>query len=226
VIEYVSYVGDHLLPLSSPPVRVFAAISIGLVACKVSEPPPVKDPFADKFERSELGTDYRETGPGYAIKAGVLSAHGAHNHPLWLTWRLPRDVKIEFDCWSTETRGDIKVEVFGDGHSFDPDGGRYTATGYEVIFGGWYNSKSIIARLDEHGQEMSHREDVKVIANRHYHWKIQRKGQLMEWFIDDMKRPFLLYPDVHPLAGPGHEYLGFNNWETDTWFDNLVITPL
>ena len=32
--------------------------------------------------------------------------------------------------------------------------------------------------------------------------------------------------DEHPLEGMGHEYFGFNNWETDTWFDNLVITPL
>jgi len=29
-----------------------------------------------------------------------------------------------------------------------------------------------------------------------------------------------------PLEGAGHEYFALNNWETDTWFDNLVITPL
>jgi hypothetical protein len=37
---------------------------------------------------------------------------------------------------------------------------------------------------------------------------------------------FLVYDDPHPLENTGHEYLGFNNWETDTWFDNLVVTPL
>ena len=40
------------------------------------------------------------------------------------------------------------------------------------------------------------------------------------------RRPFLVYDDPHPLEGAGHEYFGFNNWETDTWFDNLVISPL
>ena len=46
------------------------------------------------------------------------------------------------------------------------------------------------------------------------------------WFIDDMARPFLEYNDPQPLELAGHEYFAFNNWETDTWFDNLVITPL
>ena len=41
--------------------------------------------------------------------------------------------------------------------------------------------------------------------------------------LDD---PFLVFDDPSPLADQGHEYFGFNNWESDTWFDNLVITPL
>jgi hypothetical protein len=41
-----------------------------------------------------------------------------------------------------------------------------------------------------------------------------------------MTTPFLRYEDPRPLENAGHEYLGFNNWETDTWFDNLVIAPL
>src|SRR5580692_2814459 len=118
-----------------------------LAACKATDPAPITAPFSDSFERPELGELYLPSGDGYLVHAGAVSAHGAHNHPLWLRRRLPPEFRIEFDCWSTEPRGDIKVEVDGDGHSFDPDGGRYTATGYEVIFGGWYNSKSIIARL-------------------------------------------------------------------------------
>ena len=197
-----------------------------LASCKVKEAPPIKEPFADNFERSELGGSFIKTGDGYSIESGALNAKGAHNHPLWLGRRLPRDLKVEFDCWSTSPRGDLKVEVFGDGHSFDPDGGAYTATGYEVIFGGWGNSKSIIARLDEHGNDMVQRTDVRVAANKKYHWRIERKGKSIKWFVDDMKTPFLQYDDPRPLEGPGHEYFAFNNWETDTWFDNLVITPL
>jgi len=199
-------------------------IALTLAACKVKDPPPITDEWKDSFERGEIGDDYYVTGKGYDVLNGMLSAHGAHNHPLWLRKKLPRDVRIDLDCWSNEERGDIKVEVFGDGRSFDPDGGRYMATGYEVIFGGWFNSKSIIARLDEHGKDMVENASVKVQPKRHYHWRIERMGKKLSWFIDG--QPFLVLDDPQPLEGNGHEYFGFNNWETDTWFDNLVITPL
>lgn len=197
-----------------------------VVACKVKDPPPIKDTWADDFERDEVGDTYYATGRGYQVATGALNAKGAHNHPLWLRAKLPRDVRIEFDAWSTSPRGDIKVEVFGDGKSYDPDAGAYLATGYELIFGGWSNSKSIIARLDEHGKDVVQRVQPKVVAGQRYHWRIDRKANQLTWYIDDLTTPFLQLVDPQPLDGPGHEYFGFNNWETDTWFDNLVISPL
>jgi hypothetical protein len=201
------------------------AIALALAACKVREQPPIAEPWQYDFEGG-LGELFYATGDGYRVERGALSAHGAHNHPLWLRKKLPREVRIDLDAWSTEARGDIKIEVFGDGHSYDPDGGRYTGTGYEVIFGGWFNTKSIIARLDEHGNDVVQRTDPKVIANQRYHWRIERQRNTLTWFVDDMTAPFLRYEDPRPLEGAGHEYLGVNNWEADTWFDNLVITPL
>jgi hypothetical protein len=195
-------------------------------ACKVKDPPPIKDEWRDDFARDDIGGNYWATGGGYHVKSGALNAKGAHNHPLWLRAKIPRDVRVDLEVWSTEQRGDIKIELFGDGKSYDPDGGAYMATGYEVIFGGWYNSKSIIARLDEHGKDVTQRVEPKVVPNQHYKWRLERKANQLTWFIDDMTSPFLQLVDPRPLEGMGHEYLGFNNWETDTWFDNLVITPL
>jgi hypothetical protein len=194
-------------------------------SCKVREQPPITQLWQHDFD-SGLGGLFFATGDGYRVEHGSLSAHGAHNHPLWLRKKLPRDVRVDFDAWSTDARGDIKIELFGDGHSYDPDGGRYLATGYEVIFGGWGNARSIIARLDEHGSDIVQRSEPKVVANRHYHWRIERRRNALTWFVDDMTSPFLRYEDPRPLEGGGHEYIGFNNWETDTWFDNLVIAPL
>jgi hypothetical protein len=205
--------------------RAWIAIPLLLAACKVREQPPITERWAYSFDDG-LGEVFYATGDGYHVEQGALSAKGAHNHPLWLRKRLPRDVRIDLDAWSNEARGDIKIELFGDGHSYDPDGGRYTATGYELIFGGWFNSKSVIARLDEHGNDVVQRTEPKVMANKHYHWRIERQRNTLTWFVDDMNTPFLRYEDPRPLEGAGHEYLGVNNWETDTWFDNLVITPL
>ena len=73
---------------------------------------------------------------------------------------------------------------------------------------------------------MASRTHPKVVANQRYHWRIIRRRDTIEWFIDDMTTPFLRYQDPTPLTGVGHEYFAFNNWETDTWFDNLVIKRL
>jgi hypothetical protein len=206
--------------------------AVGGIGCKVKDTPPITAPWADTFERDDIGRNYYigtgslEPSTGYQLKDGALSARGAHNKPLWLRKKLPRDVRIDVTTWSTENRGDLKVEMFGDGKSFDPDGGGYTATGYVFIFGGWYNSKSMIARLDEHGQDVKERLLPKVVPNQKYRWRIERQGKQIRWFVDDMNVPFLSYDDAKPLEDSGHEFFGFNNWETDTWFDNLEITPL
>lgn len=203
-----------------------ATAGLGL-ACKVREPPPIDTSFTDTFDRTSLGGDYNRTGVGYRLVDGALSAKGAHNHPLWLARRLPPgDLQIDLDAWSASPDGDIKLELYGDGRSYDPDGNRYTATGYVLVFGGWHNAKSILANRDEHGATMVSRTDVKVEPGRKYHWRILRRGAVIEWFLDDLTTPFLRYDDPAPLAGPGHEYLAFNNWEADTWFDNLTIRRL
>jgi hypothetical protein len=205
--------------------RSWLAIPLVLAACKVREHPPITEVWGHDFDAGLAGLFYA-TGDGYRVERGALSARGAHNHPLWLRKKLPRDVRIELDAWSTEARGDVKIEVFGDGRSYDPDGGAYLATGYVLIFGGWGNARSIIARLDEHGKDLVQRALPKVAPGQRYHWRIERRGNAITWFVDDLTTPFLRYEDPRPLEGSGHEYLGFNNWESDTWFDNLVITPL
>ena len=137
--------------------RALPASSLPLVcACKVKDPPPVTDEWKRRLRaRASIGGDYYATGDGYdARRRRAVGARAPTTTRCGCARSCPRDVRIEFDCWSTEERGDIKVEVFGDGRSFDPDGGAYMATGYEVIFGGWYNAKSIIARLDEHGNDV------------------------------------------------------------------------
>jgi len=206
--------------------QISALAALVTSACKVADPPPITSTWYDGFDRGDLGVNYRATGDGYRLRAEQLSAKGAYNRPLWLRKKLPRNVRIDLEAWSTEPRGDIKIELFGDGRSFDPDRGSYTATGYVLIFGGWHNSQSMIAKRDEHGEDVVTRRDVKVVPGKHYHWRIERRGNVLRWFIDDMTRPFLELTDPQPLEGEGHEYFGFNNWETDTWFDNLEITPL
>ena len=197
-----------------------------LPACKQPDPPPVGDAFTDAFDRADLGADYRATADVFRLKDGALNVSNGYNHPLWLRKKLPPNAVVELDCWSKSAAGDLKVELWADGESFAENKGAYTSSGYDFIFGGWNNSKSEIARGNEHGQDVVARSDVKVELGRKYHWKIVRQGGHIEWFIDDMQKPFLVMDDSHPFVGAGHEYLGVNDWEADVWFDNLSIRKL
>jgi len=199
------------------------AVMFLLPACTQSRGAMITEKFIDDFERTALGSDWYNTGGGYRIENGVLKIQDAKNRPLWLKKRLPRDVKVELDAWSDSPEGDIKIELFGDGASYAKTAA-YTATSYVLIFGGWKNSKSIIARMDEHASDRQVRTDVRVVPGRKYHFSVTRKGNLLSWSIDGS--PFLRMDDQMPLEGKGHEYFGFNNWSAPLSFDNLVIEAL
>lgn len=182
-------------------------------------------PYEDTFERTTLGPDWFDTGGGYRVAGGKLLAHDGYNHPAWLRKRLPRDVAIDLDVQSNSAAGDIKIELFGDGHSFDPDRGGYVSTGYVLIFGGWHNSLSVICRNNEHDDgRKAMRADRRVEPGRNYHFSVTRKAGRIDWQIDGA--PFLAWTDPEPLFGNDHEFFAVNDWEADVSFDNLSVRPL
>ncbi len=180
--------------------------------------------FEDRFDRSRPGPDWLDTSEGaYSIVRGELRAQGARNHPLWLRWRLPRDVRIEFTARSESAAGDIKVELFGDGRSYATEDS-YTATSYVVIFGGWNNRISAIARLNEHGDDRKERHDRRVVPGREYRFKIERRGGKLTLWLDGAET--LQMNDADPLAGSGDDHVAFNDGDAELFFDDLVVTPL
>jgi hypothetical protein len=191
--------------------------------------PVIDTTFVDNFERAGLGPDWFDTGKGAGIVNGKLNTVKAYNHPVWLRRKLPRNVQIDFDAVSRSPAGDIKVELYGDGESFDPDKGRYDPTGYMLVFGGWNNSRSIISRLGEHDEAVKVAYDrvgsePLVLPGQPYHFTIIRRGGTIEWQLGG--RRYLSFTDPEPLAGPGHEFFAVNDWEADVLFDNLVIKPV
>lgn len=191
------------------------------------KPPSLGKGFTDGFDRAELGQAYFDTIGRYRIINGRLNIEEAYNHPLWLRRRLTRDIEIAFDVESKSKDGDIKVELYGDGMSHAMNRGSYLATGYVICFGGWRNTKSFIARRNEHGKEghdIVSRSDLKVQQGKQYRFRILRKGKEIKWYIDGVL--FLTYEDPEPLYGSKNQYFGFNNWQSDVYFDNLVVRPL
>lgn len=195
-----------------------------LFACTPQGDPAIgAEGFRDDFEREQLGDLYNNTGGSYEIRDGWLHVRGARNRPLWLRRVLPRDVRIEVDVKSLSPEGDIKLEVFGDGSS-RAETDSYTATSYVLNFGGWGNSKNQIARMDEHGADAAVGPRYPVEQGRVYRLKIERRGNVITAWADD--RELASLNDPEPLEGRGHDHFAFNNWQSDLYFDNLVITPL
>lgn len=196
--------------------------------------PLLKRPFEDSFERSELGPDWQSTSEVWRVEGGRLCGSGAHNHPVWLTRRIPVNARIEFDATSSSPDGDIKAEFWGDGASAATATSYTNASSYLTIFGGWKNQYHVIARLDEHA---SNRMELRVQAdstdlrarpvapNRTYRFKVERAdAKNLRWFVDDIE--VLSFSDPNPLKGRGHDHFGFNDWEVRLCFDNLKIMPL
>lgn len=117
-------------------------------------------PYSQDFsDPSVVRRDFFSTGGHWRVVEGQLLSPGVKNNPLWLQAKLPRDVAVEFDVRSQSPEGDIKAEIFGDGSDH--------ASGYILIHGGWNNSMSIIARLDEHGAPLeSLQREARRVAER------------------------------------------------------------
>lgn len=188
------------------------------LAClpKTNDARALESPFRDDFERAELGAGYLKSGGTWRIEGGALHSNGERNIPLWLDVPLPKNVKVEFTTWSNSPQVDTKIEIFGDGLRHE--------SGYIVILGGWNNRITTIARLDEHEKTRVEKK-TRWETGRKYRWTVQRTdGAGLELWIDGQE--ILKYADADALFGPKNNKLGFTNWESDVYYDDLVITPL
>ena len=170
----------------------------------------------------------------WRIENGRLCGEGAHNHGVWLNRTLPINARIEFDAYALTEDGDLKAELWGDGHSYATGSSYTNATSYLAILGGWHNTIHALARLNEHGTD---RKEIVVdkksddprqrgaVRGQLYQFKIERTdGKTVRWSVNGID--YLSLNDTVPLAGQGHDHFGFNEWEAKVCFDNVKVTPL
>lgn len=190
--------------------------------------------WEDDFNRAELGPDWTTLSPAWKIHGGRLCARGARNKGAWLAKRLPPNARIEFEAYAESPEGDLKVELWGDGVSGATAASYTNATSYIAILGGWKNSKHVLARLNEHGEDRleidvdPHSDDERMRAvapGQAYHFKVERPdGKTVQVSVNGTL--YFELADREPLSGAGHEHFGFNDWDAPVCFDNLKVTPL
>ena len=186
----------------------------GSLACKKDAPKTEGAlPFTDDFERKELGSHWTQTGGHWEVRDGHMFTNGANNAPLFLNVDLPADVVVEVDVTSETPVVDAKIELMTDGRTHQ--------SGYVFILGGWNNTISCIARLDEHGADRVERRPTGVVGNRTYRWRIEKKGGDLRWLIDG--KPYMSFKDPDPLDGSGNNRLAFSNWQNQLRYDNLKV---
>jgi hypothetical protein len=195
---------------------VAANLPFGVYLLRGNAPVSVQLPFKDDFNRDSIGNAYSTTGGFWRLENGQIHSPGVKNNPLWLNASLPANVSIEFDVRSESSDGDVKFEVFGNG--------RDHSSGYVIIFGGWSNSVSVVARLDEHGRDRLENRSIKVERGRTYRFRIERRGGLLRWLADG--KLMMEYDDPKPLLGRGHDRFGFSSWDSDLFFDNLQVESI
>jgi hypothetical protein len=201
--------------------HIVVAVASAAVACGGCLPPFVDEPamaapLRDTFDDEHLAQRYRDRGGSWRVVDGTLRTVGDLNLPLWSNAVLPRNVRIEFTSTSASPAVDMKVELFGDGVRHE--------SGYIAVVGGWNNTLTALARLDEHEASRVTRR-TRFEAGRTYRWRIERSdGRTVKLFVDDELQ--VAYDDKDPLYGPRNNRFAFSGWESEVVFDNLVITPL
>ena len=168
--------------------------------------------FSDTFDRSEPGPDWYLVSGNWRIEDGAL-AGGSHGAPGYnnvvCTKEFQGDQRLEFYA-----RSDHPCDLTG---LLGVSDSGYMG-GYFFGFGSDNNAYS---KLLIRGRLVM-KYDAKIIPGKRHHVVCERVGNQLRHIVDG--REVMTFTHEPPLAGPGHEMVGFFIWNTGEIDDVKVYT--
>ena len=111
------------------------------------QPAPIQAPFADDFERVELGSGWNATSAAYRIDGGKLEVSNASTtRPGCAAAFRPMRSSTSTSC-PRARRATSRSSCTATENPSIPTRS-YDSTGYVLIFGGWHNTLSVICRME------------------------------------------------------------------------------
>jgi len=158
--------------------------------------------FSDDFNRDTLHAgdgdlkprDWQVLSGNWRIEDGML--RGESDAVILLLFRFPGDLRVEYDAVAREDVCDLSA-ILGTSERGS------LSDGYFFGFGSDNNATS---KLLAEGREVK-RYDARIVPGRRHHVICQREGNVLKHIVDG--EVVMTYEDPRPLAGPGHEAVGF-----------------
>ena len=171
--------------------------------------------FADDFNRTSLGDDWRIIGGEADIKNGWMRVRGRSGDVYAVVLRaFPENVRVEFDARFPKGQdivSDLACFVAGDEHKTD-------AAGYCLSFGA---DENCCSRLQRQAIDIRINLDMTAEAGRTYSLASQLLDGELSLSVDG--QVVLRYVDMLPLAGVGHDHLGLATFKLGAEFSNFRV---
>jgi len=171
--------------------------------------------FADAFDRTSLGDDWRIVNGRARIVNGWLKVVGSSGDVYAAVRRpFPDNVRVEFDARFPATGvpvSDLGCFVAGDEHRCDH-------VGYCLSFGA---DNNICSRIQREGVDIRINTEAVAEPGRSYHLAAELVDGNLTLYVDG--KQILSYLDMIPLAGVGHDHLGLVTFKHGGEFASVKV---
>lgn len=166
--------------------------------------------FEDRFDRTDLGEDWRAIDGAWQVEDGWLMSHGG---TLVSERRFPGLQRLEFEAvthvepfpfFGPDTEAMVQ---YSDLSSFIHAGSDGFATGYFMQFGGRNNTVSQLLRT---GNVLDVSREHLIEPGKVHHIVAENDGEQVRLIVDGTL--VVAWPERAPLLGEAHERVGFYFW--------------